>query len=324
MCCASASTSPVTDPPRPPVLVTRGADEPVGPAGLAARIHAHPALLGEALRATGALLFRGFGLDTDDAFAAALDALGIARLPYVAGNSPRTELGRGVFTSTEYSASQTISLHNELSYSAPWPRRLFMGCMRPADTGGATTVADGRRVLARLSPATAAEFAERRVRYVRNLHGGRGMGRSWQATFATDDRAAVERACRAAASAWTWTDSGLRLVHTGPGVVTHPATEERVWFNQAEQFHPTSLPAEVAAFLMDEYRGREDELPQWVSFADGGHIPAATLEEIRAALAQETAQTPWRAGDLLVIDNVLALHGRMPFTGARRVLIAMD
>ncbi len=31
----------------------------------------------------------------------------------------------------------------------------------------------------------------------------------------------------------------------------------------------------------------------------------------------------WRAGDLLVVDNVLAAHGRMPFSGARRVLLAM-
>lgn len=28
-------------------------------------------------------------------------------------------------------------------------------------------------------------------------------------------------------------------------------------------------------------------------------------------------------GDLLVLDNVLAAHGRMPFTGARRILLAM-
>ena len=31
----------------------------------------------------------------------------------------------------------------------------------------------------------------------------------------------------------------------------------------------------------------------------------------------------WQAGDLLVLDNVLAAHARMPFSGARRVLLAM-
>jgi alpha-ketoglutarate-dependent taurine dioxygenase len=31
----------------------------------------------------------------------------------------------------------------------------------------------------------------------------------------------------------------------------------------------------------------------------------------------------WNTGDLLVIDNVLVGHGRRPFTGSRRVLVAM-
>jgi hypothetical protein len=32
----------------------------------------------------------------------------------------------------------------------------------------------------------------------------------------------------------------------------------------------------------------------------------------------------WRAGDLMLIDNVLVAHGRRPFTGSRRVLVAMS
>ena len=32
----------------------------------------------------------------------------------------------------------------------------------------------------------------------------------------------------------------------------------------------------------------------------------------------------WRAGDLMVIDNMLLAHGRRPFTGPRRVLVAMS
>jgi alpha-ketoglutarate-dependent taurine dioxygenase len=32
----------------------------------------------------------------------------------------------------------------------------------------------------------------------------------------------------------------------------------------------------------------------------------------------------WRAGDLLLIDNVLVGHGRRSFTGQRRVLVAMS
>jgi alpha-ketoglutarate-dependent taurine dioxygenase len=32
---------------------------------------------------------------------------------------------------------------------------------------------------------------------------------------------------------------------------------------------------------------------------------------------------PWQAGDILVVDNMLACHGRMPFSGPRKILLAM-
>jgi hypothetical protein len=32
---------------------------------------------------------------------------------------------------------------------------------------------------------------------------------------------------------------------------------------------------------------------------------------------------PWQAGDIMVINNVLMAHGREPFTGRRRILVAM-
>jgi hypothetical protein len=31
----------------------------------------------------------------------------------------------------------------------------------------------------------------------------------------------------------------------------------------------------------------------------------------------------WRAGDVLLIDNILVSHGRRPYKGSRRVLAAL-
>ncbi|MBD5633245.1 MAG: TauD/TfdA family dioxygenase, partial [Candidatus Eremiobacteraeota bacterium] len=39
--------------------------------------------------------------------------------------------------------------------------------------------------------------------------------------------------------------------------------------------------------------------------------------------ASLTKATPWQRGDALWIDNMLACHGRSPFRGERRVLVAM-
>jgi len=31
----------------------------------------------------------------------------------------------------------------------------------------------------------------------------------------------------------------------------------------------------------------------------------------------------WQQGDIMVIDNILTMHGRKPFQGDRQVLVAM-
>jgi hypothetical protein len=33
---------------------------------------------------------------------------------------------------------------------------------------------------------------------------------------------------------------------------------------------------------------------------------------------------PWQAGDIMVINTMLVAHGREPFTGKRRTLVAMS
>jgi len=47
------------------------------------------------------------------------------------------------------------------------------------------------------------------------------------------------------------------------------------------------------------------------------------IDEIRKAYDSETVKFDWQRGDLLLVDNMLVAHGREPFTGDRRVLVAM-
>jgi alpha-ketoglutarate-dependent taurine dioxygenase len=47
------------------------------------------------------------------------------------------------------------------------------------------------------------------------------------------------------------------------------------------------------------------------------------LEQIREVLKNETVPHQWQTGDILILDNMLTAHGRMPFSGARRIALAM-
>lgn len=278
----------------------------------------------ELLTQHGAVLFKSFGIDSAEKLEACVDAFPGSSLNYVDGNSPRTKLQDKVYTSTEYPPDEFISLHNELSYGNQWPSYLFFCCVTPAVKGGSTVVADSRTILSDLSEATRKAFKEKGVLYIRNLHGGFGAGASWQDTFETDDRSVVENYCRANDILFEWSDdNSLRLKQKREGVIQHPVTKEEVWFNQADQFHPSTNSSEVYEALIEVYEGDNMSMPQYATFGDGEEIPLEMLEEVRAVAKKNMVIFEWEKGDLMLVDNVLAAHGRTSFEGPRKILVSM-
>ncbi|MFJ5884185.1 TauD/TfdA family dioxygenase [Kitasatospora cineracea] len=268
-----------------------------------------------------AVVFRGFGVAPGE-LDGALDLLLPNRLAYVHGNSPRTKVGKNVYTSTEYPQEYTISMHNEMSYAHQWPARLAFYCEVAPATGGATPVVDGVRWLEALDDEVREAFAGG-VRYTQNLHDGYGLGKSWQQTFETDDRGAVEEFLAGAEAGWEWkADGTLRVTQLRRATTRHPVDGTEVWFNQADQWHAAGLGDETAATLARILP--PEDLPQSVTFADGSPIPAEWVLQIRDRGLDSAVDVDWNAGDLLLIDNVLVGHGRRPFTGSRRVLVAMS
>lgn len=277
----------------------------------------------EVLADTGVVLLRGLGVASPERFHEVVAHFGEPLTSYRGGNTPRSKVADGIFTSTEYPPEYEISLHNELSYASEWPRRLFFCCLDEAASGGATPVCDGRALLAALDPAVRERFTDLGVTYRQHLHGGFGLGKSWQQTFETDDRAEVARFLADADMTFSWTeDGGLRTAATRPGVRTVLGTGETVWFNQADQWHPSNLPPAEREALLDLYDDEAD-LPHSVTYGDGSPIPATDLDAVRTAAKQNELARPWQRGDVMIVENMLALHGRHSFTGTRRVLVAM-
>ena len=284
----------------------------------------HRDFLQEKLLEHGALLLRGFPVLTAPEFAQVVRWFsGRELLDYVGGASPRMKLGGGVYTSTEYPKYISLSLHNELSYTYTWPVHLFFHCVRAARRGGETPLGDSRELLKKIDADVLSEFRRKHVRYERNLSGDPGSDFSWQAAFETTERAAVEAYCRAGRVEFRWKDDGgLWLGEVRPATAVHWGTGQEVWFNQADGFHPSALTAEDYSALLATMK-EEEEFRLNSYFGDRTPLDPSALEHIREVVREEMVLVPWREGDVMIIDNMLVAHGRMPFEGPRRVLLAM-
>jgi alpha-ketoglutarate-dependent taurine dioxygenase len=282
---------------------------------------------GEPVRARlsreGALLFRGFGFGELADFERFTAIFAEELTTYVGGASRRTHVEGKVFTSTDTAAHFPINQHHEGAYLAQMPRIVGFHCRVPATKGGQTPLADSRRVLARLPAALVARFVARGgVRYINNLPDRFGVGKSWQAQFQTDDRAAVEGILRAEGYAFEWRESGgLRTSLCGPAVATHPLTGARAWVAQADHWHPSGLEPATRARMARALP--EEDFPMNATHGDGTPLDEADLALIRDAIHAETVQFDWQAGDVLICDNWLVSHGRRPYEGERKVFVAL-
>jgi alpha-ketoglutarate-dependent taurine dioxygenase len=268
----------------------------------------------------GGLLFRGFDVAGVEAFQQFAAGFGHPLLSYEFASTPRTQVTEGIYTSTEYPPHQAIPLHNEQSYTRDWPMKIWFFCAVAAQSGGATPIADSRKIYRAIAPEIRDRFIERGLMYVRNY--GSGLDVPWTQVFNTDDRAVVEQYCRMHDIICEWkADGELRTRQLCQAVARHPRTHDRVWFNQAHLFHISALEPALRETLLDVVA--EEDLPRNVYYGDGKPIEDALLDEIRAVLDDHKVTFPWQQGDVLMLDNMLTAHAREPFKGPRRVVVAM-
>jgi alpha-ketoglutarate-dependent taurine dioxygenase len=269
----------------------------------------------------GAILFRGWRMTSVDEFERFATTLaGGDLMDYSYRSTPRSAVSGKIFTSTEYPADQSIPLHNEMAYSRAWPMKIWFHCVKAAEVGGETPIADSRNVFARIDPRVRERFMRKNVLYVRNYGGGLDL--SWQNVFQTTNRSEVEAFCLGAGIEFEWRSGDrLRTSQVCQAVARHPRTGEMVWFNQAHLFHVSNLAPEMRDRFLAEFK--EEELARNAYYGDGSSIEPSALEEIRQVYRQEAVTFQWQSGDILMLDNMLAAHGRTPFTGSRMVVVAM-
>ncbi len=279
----------------------------------------HRDTLRAAVAEHGSLLVRGLGLRD----AAETEAVfrGLASLmTEKEAFAPRRSYSHGVYSSSKWPPNQTMCMHHELSYTLEFPGLMLFACLGAPTHGGATVLADSPTVLHALPTRLVDVFERVGWLLVRNYNDD--IGASVAEAFGTDDRRAVEGYCRANAIDFEWQpDGGLRTWQRRSAVVQHPLTGQRCWFNQIAFLNEWTIDREAREYLVDLYG--EDGLPFNTRFGNGDPIGEDVVQVINEVYDANTAREPWRAGDLLLVDNVRTAHSRERFEGPREVLVAM-
>lgn len=284
----------------------------------------------------GGLLFRNFPVSNADEFASFIKHFGLGKfLDYIGGDSPRDKINDGVYTSTEAPPSVKIPLHNELSFVKNYPKHIYFYCHVPPQEKGETIIADSRKIYQSVDEAVKRNFIEKGLKYVSCYYYKSNLmnlvnkmqrsHKSWIHVFETENKKDVERLCYENEFEYKWNQNDwIQISQKRPAAITHPETNEMVWFNQAHlyDFNPKLLGwwryAAAKAFYIRKHMRLHE-----IYYADSSKIPRDELYHVLDVLDENTIYSPWQKGDVLVLDNVLAMHGRATFKGKRRVLTAM-
>jgi alpha-ketoglutarate-dependent taurine dioxygenase len=286
----------------------------------------------------GAILFRGFPLSTPEDFRAAVAVSFENGLrSYIGGVSPRGQVMSGVYESTRFPAHLRIPQHNEMAYLPDPPRELAFFCEIEPQHGGETPLADSR-VIYDLVPVEIRDVFEKAgISYHRYLNGPRMTLRhrnrhriaklhtSWMAAFSTEDPAFVEQSCAENGSTVKWDrEEGAKINNVLPAVRRHPDTGEMLWFNQVATFLSSPRSTGLMRWLLYQAAFPDPfQRPFHATLGDGRRITVQQLNGIHHAIDSATVRFRWQRGDLLLVDNFLVTHGRMPYRGERRILVAI-
>jgi len=293
-------------------------------------IDGHRAQLLSLLSSHGGLLLRGFPVAKAEDFAAVVQTvLNKELLDYKGGEGSRRRVAKGVYTSTEAPPQFKIPLHNELSCTDNPPGHICFYCdIAPAPGSGQTILASTAKITRDIQalPDLWNLFHGKTIHYI-SRHPPEGSyfnkvnptHKTWPNVFETKDKAEAEAICLKKGFAYRWLGDWIEVTRSAP------ATRGPYWFNQAHLYHAN--PRIRGGMLYHTLANMLYIVPSTnqydVQFSDGTPITQEVIYQVYDVLDQNTVKFDWQKNDVLILDNIEALHGRAPYAGPRRILVSM-
>eukprot|EP00928_Gymnodinium_smaydae_P054384 TRINITY_DN3816_c0_g1_i1.p1 TRINITY_DN3816_c0_g1~~TRINITY_DN3816_c0_g1_i1.p1 ORF type:complete len:290 (-),score=53.94 TRINITY_DN3816_c0_g1_i1:1658-2527(-) len=265
-------------------------------------------------------------------------------IDYVGGVTSRNVVAPKITPASDEGSDVSMESHNDDPYWPKPPTRLVLWAERPPTSGGQGFITDARGTLRSLQaarPDLVQKLRTEQVRYEhfwpdeRNFDGPITL--SWQLAF----KPHIDAACAAGACNETqaisdflqkegygfeWmADGGLKRWEVVEAIRKHPLTGEETWFNQVTAMHCSSFDNHPAYPALHREPRESDELcdlrgaqPYDTKFGNGEQFPMETIRAVRKAQWENSVAFDYGVGDIVLIDNYNAMHGRFSFAPPRR------
>lgn len=267
----------------------------------------------------GAVLIRGMVEDVEG-FDAVVKSLQLENFPYKKSLSNAVRINRTerVFSANEAPPDVRIFFHHEMAQTPLYPKWIMFSCEVAPSEGGATPLCRSDVLYERLQ-AEQPEFAkaceEKGLCYTNVMPGfddaQSGMGRSWQSTLGVEDKQGAEARLSELGYSWQWLEDDCLKATTPPlPAVVQLADGRKVFFNQL-----------IAAFC--GWKDERNDPSSAIRHGDGTLLDADAVKRA-AEIAEDIAfDLHWQVGDIAIVDNMLAMHARRPFSGQRKVVASL-
>ncbi|KAK7858205.1 clavaminate synthase-like protein At3g21360 [Quercus suber] len=274
--------------------------------------------LDSVLHKSGAVLLRGFPVNTAGDFNDVVEAFGFEELPYVGGAAPRNKVVGRVFTTNDSPPDQKIPFHHEMAQVTTFPSKLFFFCEVEPGSGGETPIVLSHLVYEKMKerhPEFLERLEEHGLLYTRVIGEDDDLsspiGRGWKSTFLTKDKSVAEERAANLGTKLEWLEDSVKTIMGPlPAIKFDKTRQRKIWFNS----------------MVFAYIGWEDarnDPVKAVTFGDGKPLPADIVNDCLNILEGESVAFPWQKGDVLLLDNWAALHSRRSFDPPRRILASL-
>jgi len=268
-----------------------------------------------------------------------------------------------VYPASDENPKVCMDLHQDNTYWPVQPAKLLFLYEKPADIGGLNPLLDMRVYLSALQEVArddpvlqqGLDRLEREGMRYENWYPDRKFDNnnfvSWQKSFGTNSMQEVEAKLVKEKFGFEWVYAaprggsgsdasgnkkhdlkGLRKWNVLSPMKTHPVTGERLWVNMvvanhASYFHAHPSFPELAKKKYNDAGSAEDAYlyPFNIRYGGGGEIPyEAVLQKLRKLAWELAVGVKAHAGDLLVVDNYRAQHGRLGYEGNRKMWLGIS